>query len=210
MTPLTAPVPLRAAKPDALVANVLDAWDGTSEDQRARGAQWYRVANQLARQMAGGDARTGAGVIAALSAQASWERNTRDAAALLAGRPVLNTRERLAKAHRILAGEDPDDVLPRGLKTWHFYRCIADPDDAAAVVIDRHAHDLAVGRRLGTAYRGLGYRPRYDLFAGAYRAAAGQLGVLPSTLQAATWLAWTEDPRRPARPHHRSTEGDAA
>jgi hypothetical protein len=57
-------------------------------------------------------------------------------------------------------------------------------------VIDRHAHDVAVGRAFGSQDRGLTYGPRYALFADAYREAARRLGELPSTVQAVTWLVW--------------------
>lgn len=191
-----APVGMRDlthADTERMVSNIIKVWDRATDDQRVRGAAWYRVAHDLAAMITGGDARKGAGVIAALSAQSSWVRNVREATALCAGRPVANVRERVDKAERILNGEDPLDVLPVGLKTGSFFACIADPDDAWHVVIDRHAHDVAMGERYGNANRGLSYRPRYARYADAYRLAAQRLGVLPSVLQAITWLVWTED-----------------
>ncbi len=201
---ISIPVRLRTFTQDdtgAMVSNVITGWHHATDDQRARGSCWYRVAHDLAKNMAGGDVHKGAGVIAALSAQTPWSRNLREATAMCAGEPVHNVRDRLDKARRILEGEDPARVLPADLKTMHFYRCIADPDDGCSVVVDRHAHDIAVGARHGNADRGLSYRPRYALFVQTYRVAALRLDLLPSTLQATTWLAWTE--QRRARPDAR-------
>jgi hypothetical protein len=78
------------------------------------------------------------------------------------------------------------------MKTGNFYRCIVDPTDAEAVCIDRHAHDIAVGRPYGDADRGLSAKGRYAVLSLAYRNAAAKLGVLPSVLQATTWVVWTE------------------
>ncbi|GAA1895147.1 DUF7178 family protein [Streptantibioticus ferralitis] len=193
---VSVPVRLRTfthADTNTMVSNILAVWHRATDDQRERGRHWYRIAHDLAKTMACGDARKGAGVIAALSAQTPWLRNIRQASALCAGEPVVNVRDRLDKARRILVGEDPLRVLPAGLKTMHFYQCIADPDDHRSVVIDRHAHDIAVGARYGNTDRGLSYRPRYELFAQAYRLAALRVHVLPSVIQATTWLVWTEE-----------------
>ncbi|QNP76166.1 hypothetical protein IAG44_39995 [Streptomyces roseirectus] len=73
-----------------------------------------------------------------------------------------------------------------------FFRCIADPCDPDAVVIDRHAHDVAVGEIYGTRERGLGNARRYALLAHCYREAALRLGELPSTVQSVTWVVHTE------------------
>ncbi|MET8983264.1 hypothetical protein ABZX85_47640 [Streptomyces sp. NPDC004539] len=60
------------------------------------------------------------------------------------------------------------------------------------MVIDRHAHDLAVGELHGSRDRGLGSARRYALLAHCYREAALRLGELPSTVQAVTWVVHTE------------------
>ncbi|MFM9442564.1 hypothetical protein [Streptomyces acidiscabies] len=61
-----------------------------------------------------------------------------------------------------------------------------------AVVIDRHAHDIAVGELYGRRDRGLGSARRYVMLAHCYREAALRLGELPSTVQAVTWVVLTE------------------
>ncbi len=83
-------------------------------------------------------------------------------------------------------------MLPADSKTWNFFRAIVDPEDAEAVVIDRHAHDIAAGRALRLP------RPRpvqqapLRHVALAYRLAAQHLDELPSTVQAVTWVVWRE------------------
>jgi hypothetical protein len=103
-----------------------------------------------------------------------------------------HTSDALGKAAKILAGTDPAEVLPMTLKTGNFYRTILDPEDPEAVVVDRHAHDVAVGRRYGQQPRGLHNKTRYATVAHAYREAARRLGEIPSTVQAVTWLVQSE------------------
>ncbi|WP_344598974.1 DUF7178 family protein [Streptomyces violaceusniger] len=178
---------------DRYVQNIMARWWSASAEQQERGRTWYRTAHDLAAQISGGDARRGAGVIAALSANKSWHQNLR-LARQVCGSGVLSGHfsDALAKAAAIMAGADPADVLPMDRKTGHFFQCIADPDDPEAVVIDRHAHDIAVGERYGNRDRGLSCASRYELIADCYREAALQLGELPSTVQAVTWVAHTE------------------
>lgn len=144
-----------------------------------------------------GNARQGAGVIAALSVQKSWTENQRLAREAFAngGLDSGHFRTMLEKLAKIMAGEDPETVLPMTMKTGHFFRCIADPTDADAVCIDRHAHDVAVGERYGNLDRGLGNKARYATLAHAYREAARKLGELPQTVQAVTWVVQTEGSR---------------
>lgn len=174
--------------------NIVAAWHAASDDQRARGRAWYPVAHGLAEQMAG-DARTGAGLIAALSANKRWDQNLRIAQDAATGRVHGHVGDALRKVEAILAGADPESVLPMDSKTGHFYRCILDPSDPDAVVIDRHAHDIAVGRAYGDDDRGLSAKGRYAALARCYRDAAARLGELPSVVQAVTWVAHVERTR---------------
>lgn len=174
-------------------ANVVAAWHAASADQIERGRDWYPAAHRLGKELAGGDARMGAGVLAALSPQITWQHTVRLASdAFLRGYASGHFADACRKADRIMAGGDPGEILPADSKTWHFYRCIADPDDRASVVIDRHAHDIAVGRLYGNGNRGLDSKRRYATLAGAYLTAARRLGEIPSTVQAITWVAHIE------------------
>jgi hypothetical protein len=175
------------------VGNIINIWNQATEDQIVRGRAWYRTAHDLAELISGGDVIMGAGVLAALSPQTEWSQNVRRAAdAFTDGRPSRHLGDALRKAQRIMNGEDPLLVLPRDSKTWSFYRCIVDPNDHDAVVIDRHAHDVAAGDTYGSRDRGLSNRSRYASVALAYARAASILGESPSTVQAVTWTVWRE------------------
>ena len=159
-----------------------------------------------------------AGVIAALSPRLPWRKNVEYAkkayayfyaspnlrhplqsqAVWLSQIPTLKANA--LKAWRILAGELPEDVLG-GPKVRAFYFTIANPTDPRAVVIDRHAFDVAVGQVLTDAARGvmLGRKGVYDSIATLYRRAAAivtrETGVptTPAELQAITWTYWRRE-----------------
>lgn len=180
-----------------MVKNILDTYHAATPEQIKEGTEWYPVAHDIARHIANGDVAKGAGVIAVLSARNSWERNVLIATESFAtGTPTGHTRANLEKARRIMSGESPESVLPMTLKTGQFYACILDPADPDAVVIDRHAHDVAAGRRYGDKEnRGLSSRGRYNVVADAYREAAKTVGVSPSTLQAIVWVVQVDNYR---------------
>lgn len=175
------------------VRNIIRTFESATADQEKRGREWYTRAREVADMISEGDVRAGAGVIAALSVQKAWPLNmTMARRTFEARRPSGHTQDALRKATKILAGADPADVLPMTSKTGMFFRTIMNPDDPDAVVIDRHAHDVAVGERYGSTDRGLSSRTRYATLAHAYREAARILGELPSTVQAVTWLVQSE------------------
>lgn len=179
------------------VANIVKTYHTATADQRIRGAQWYVTAHELAGIIADGDFRKGAGVIAALSANKSWPENQKLATrALVTGTPSGHVGNAIEKATRILNGEDPEKVLPMDAKTGNFFLCIADPNHPTAVCVDRHAHDVAIGRRFGNDDRGLSSKGRYNALADAYRIAARKLELSPATLQAITWVVQIESIRR--------------
>jgi hypothetical protein len=162
----------------------------------AEGADWYDRAHEIARELDPEDPDRAAAVIAVLSPLERWERNVelaREAYAL--GRLERGTlKKSIDKANRILAGEDPADVVS-GPKVTRFYRTISDPqrgkDD---VVIDRHAFDVAVGRKTDDATRSkiLSRKGEYDRFVRAYARAAKILGARPGVVQAVTWTVWRD------------------
>jgi hypothetical protein len=95
-------------------------------------------------------------------------------------------------ANRILAGENTIDVL-KGDKTRNFAQVIANPTDQCAVVVDRHAFDVAINEVTNDKIRGqLKNKGEYDKFANAYREAARIVGASPSQVQAVTWVVWRE------------------
>ncbi|MFJ4717441.1 hypothetical protein [Streptomyces sp. NPDC088785] len=172
---------------------IVSTWTSATADQERRGRAWYVTAHELAAEIAAGDVKRGAGVLAALSANKPWGENCKIAArAFQEGKATGHVRDALTKADRIMAGADPAEVLPMHLKTGLFYRCIADPQDVEPVVIDRHAHDIAVQEIYGNRDRGLGALGRYNTLADCYRTAAREIGEIPSVVQAVTWVAHIE------------------
>ncbi|MET9162053.1 hypothetical protein ABZX56_30395 [Streptomyces parvulus] len=172
---------------------IVDMWNLATSGQRRRGQNWYQTANQFAVEIAAGDADKGAGVLAALSANKSWAENCRLARkAFIEGKASGHVRDAIIKANRIMEGTDPSKVLPMHIKTGFFYMCISDPANPDPVVIDRHAHDIAVREIYGQRERGLGAVRRYNLLADSYRAAAQKIGEIPSKVQAVTWVAHIE------------------
>lgn len=169
--------------------NVMSAYMRASSDAKLQGAVWYQMAHTLALELAHGDAKVGAGVIAALSANKGWYQNQLLATDALAGFVHGHVGDALDKVRAILDGQEPETVLPMRMKTGHFYRCILNPADSWAVVIDRHAHDIAVGEVYGDRPRGLSAVSRYEALADAYRDAAAYCDVVPSVLQATVWVA---------------------
>ena len=171
------------------VHNILSVYNCADYADVIAGREWYQTAQDLAREIAPNLAM-GAGVIAALSPQMSWDRNVllarrafHDGAA--SGGLGANVR----KADRILAGESPDDVLG-GLKVRSFYANIVEPH-GEAVTVDRHAYDIALGRVTPSAEKfALARKGVYAGLADHYRLAAQIAHVPPATMQAITWCAW--------------------
>lgn len=164
---------------------------------RESGARWYETAHDVASKLGHGNVERGAGVIAALSPMNSWDKN------IMLARQLVHTGEaggylpvNIEKARRIHGGEDPRAVLG-GHKVRSFFENIVDPSSPQHVTIDRHAHDIAMGRPfVGTGgskdpeeeHLGLSAKGRYKHFSDAYRHASGELGIdVPSRLQAVTW-----------------------
>jgi hypothetical protein len=176
---------------DYYILNICTVWAMASDEEIAEGRRWYADAHETAKLLADGDIKTGAGLLAALSPQTAWWLNVELACeAYETGNATRHVGDATSKANKILAGIDPEDVLPMARKTGQFYRCILDPTDPDAVCIDRHAHDVAVGVVYGSWSRGLSTQSRYNLIADCYRAAAFAIGEPPSTVQAVTWVTW--------------------
>lgn len=190
------PLNPNASEREQYVVNILTQYGRASVSQKVAGERWYITANELANMLSDGNTRQGAGVIAALSANKSWRENVKIATrAYGSGKATGHVRDAITKATRIMNGEDPENVLPMSAKTGNFFRCIADPTDAEAVCIDRHAHDIAVGEVYGDQDRGLSAKGRYKVIADAYREAARRLDTLPMVVQAVTWVVQVESLR---------------
>jgi hypothetical protein len=174
-------------------ANIINVFRRARPEQLAEGLEWYADAHSLARALSPLDVDRGAGVLAALSPVTPWSRNVTLAARAFADGQASGTLEpNVRKANRILTGEHWRDVLS-GNKVRAFAACIADPAGADAVVIDRHAFDVAVGRTTDDAARRVLARVGvYGRFVKAYRRAASVLGYSPSQVQAVAWVVWRD------------------
>lgn len=175
---------------------VMHVYRAATDDQVAAGLSWYSAAHDVAAELDPGNVRRAAGVLAALSPRVSWKRNQMLARLAYETGSASGTLGRSCQAaDAILAGEDPLQVL-NGPKVRAFFTLIADPDDADAVCVDRHAVDVAVGLRLDEVDRSAWYQLArgglYERFAGCYRRAAERLGVLPGQVQAVTWVTWRD------------------
>lgn len=185
------PIKAEAGAVDYYVTNIISVWYLANEDELSEGRRWYETAHDTAEMLADGDVKVGAGLLAALSPQTAWWLNVELACdAFESGVASRHLGDACSKANKIMAGVDPESVLPMQRKTGQFYRCILDPSDPVAVCIDRHAYDICVGIPLGDWNRGLGARGRYALIAQCYWKAAQLLGETPSVVQAVTWVTW--------------------
>lgn len=176
--------------------NVLDVYRQATVAELAEGLDWYRDAHKLAVTLDPSDPSQAAGVLAALSPMMPWDRNQALAVRAYADNEASGALfSSVKKANRILAGERSEDVLG-GKKVRAFYGVIADPS-SDAVVIDRHAFDIAVGRVTNNESRGaLSRKGIYEAFSEAYVEASKTLSdetgmdVSASQVQAVTWTVW--------------------
>jgi hypothetical protein len=171
------------------VRRILEAYKAATPREVAEGAVWYPTAHALAGLLAGyGNEREGAGVIAALSPQIQWDRNVVLATDAYADYWHGQVHDARNKARRIMQGEDPDTVLPRGKKTWHFFHSINTPETTEHVTIDRHAVAIAEGIPVRCNPGKIGV-VRYRTTVAAYLGAAHILSRPVSEVQAIVWVA---------------------
>ena len=187
--------------------NILAVFFSASEVEIQEGKTWYDHANQVARSISiqhyfPRGMYTVAGVIAALSPNNRWDKNVRDAEALIkvysAGEELDAVRvstynKNKEKAIRILKGEDPLDVLG-GNKVRAFYCCIAGIDDN--VCIDGHAFSVWSGERVVTAKTPKISDKLYQSIVDDYCRATDVINQVtgscysPAQVQAITWVTW--------------------
>jgi hypothetical protein len=188
------------------VERIITLVRSANEPETEYGLTWYAKAHAWAAELATEYDRSVsdiAGIIAALSPQTNWPDNQRKADQLIETGLTYGLGANVAKAGRILAGEDPDEVLG-GPKVRAFWRTLADPTNTDDVVIDRHAFDATVGAVTDdkTRQRALERKGGYERVADIYRSAARILGLAPSTVQAITWAVWRNRYGRYHYQHH--------
>lgn len=171
------------------VLNIMSVFTAASDVSYREGLSWYDNANALAQEIAGGDAWKGAGVIAAFSPVCPWDRNVALARnAFATGVASGHTALFCGFAQRIMDGEHPLDVL-KGDKTRAFASAIADPAGSMIATIDRHAHDIAMGRVHRDRERKIG-KPLFRTLSDAYVEVAEMSDHSVAQVQAITWVSW--------------------
>lgn len=193
-----------------LTRNVTRAYRAADLHMTRQGREWYARARRLAEELDPENPRRAAAIIAVLSPQLAWSKNVelarqvysdairhsvRGIFATAKDLPCLQKNAR--KAVMIMHGADPETVV-RGPKVTAFWHIIAEPTRDDAVVCDRHAVDVALGRVTDDDTRNaiLGRKGGYDAVAETYVRAARILSaetgetITPSEVQAVTWTYW--------------------
>lgn len=210
------------SKPSA--ANVLSIYREATPADVTDGRGWYRRAHDACRDVAltylGDDtpesvARVAA-VYAVISPSMPWARNDKLARqafilagegasydAIVSGLGMMKANAR--KAAAIVLGADPASVVS-GPKVTPFWQRMAEAatenTGPSSVVIDRHAHDVALGRVTSDRERNRSlsrkggqweYAMAYVRAASALRRTGEAPGITPSEVQAVTWVVWRRE-----------------
>jgi hypothetical protein len=180
------------------VENILSVWALATEEERKAGEQWYPRANAVCSHLAYAHERTLAevcAVVSVLSPRNRWERNLVDASVVLCGGTNVATfKAGLTKAQTILEAkskstEETLALIGQGLKTRNFFLAILTSGQHPSVVVDGHAANILRGWRKPLENTVV-TRADYYRISAAYTRAAHSLGVLPSVVQATTWVTW--------------------
>jgi len=178
------------------VENVLGVYNNSTAANMRHGLSWYMDAHNFAKTLDPDNVERAAGIIAALSPMNGWDNNKNKAAQLYRQNgdgTMVGLKTNVAKAIRIYNGESPDAVL-KGDKVRAFFQTILNPtSNSVPPVIDRHAFDIAVGKKTDDRTRGmLSRKGVYSEFAEVYCEAAKIAGIGSAQMQAVTWVAWRE------------------
>lgn len=185
---------------------ILGVYQLATVTERIAGKQWYPQAWQAAESIGAEhnlSPATVAGVIAALSPRNRWERNLTDAENIIKahtyGSPadaanvkVCTFNANKQKAIKILTDSLHDYVsirnILKGPKLVEFFSCII--GDNREVCIDGHSYSVWAGDRITlNNVPAISKKLRENIKAD-YIKAADHIGILPSEIQAITWLTW--------------------
>lgn len=179
--------------------NITREYRSSTLTERTTGLDWYAEANRVAADIAetnGISLSSAAGIIAVISPRMEWSRNVSIAWQIVrTGTATGLLTANLRKAQRILDGEHAENVIG-GEKVTSFYRNIMSSGMDTGVTIDRHAIDVASGKRHSDDDRPVLGKRAYAEFAEAYRRASVILSkeegrvVTPAQIQAVTWTSW--------------------
>lgn len=188
------------------IDNIKAVYQLASSAERVDGFNWYSHAFQIAEELRDRYELPGilqvVGCLTALSPRNKWSRNVVDAEATINAFKIGGEEQALAvkcctfgankrKAVSILALKLASDTdvksILSGPKLQEFYNCILGLDD---VCIDGHAWCIHFGGRCSLKdVPKISKKSRKEI-KDDYRAAAKDLGIEASALQAITWCAW--------------------
>lgn len=173
------------------IDNILSVYSRATPAEREEGMTWYDRQHALALELCPDDVWKGAGIIAAFSPNTHWNHNVVLAKRFVDSDGTMDSgtiRRHIAWAREIYNGAHPLDVF-KGDKTRAFASAIADPSNSTIATIDRHAHDIAMGRVYVESERKIGKRVFREL-SDAYVDAAFWCDIGVAQMQAITWVAW--------------------
>jgi hypothetical protein len=177
-----------------MIAHILRVYRLATQDEIARGMQWYPLVHNIIVNWAETFGRSIANVaciVAALSPQLRWDRNLIIAADALRGRKssiggVLPTNLRKAIAIRDDYATDMAGYFIHGCKVRCFAANLAGNFDT--VTADTHATQIAAGDVRNTLR--VDTWKRYEPVANAFVTAARRGKLKPAEIQAITWITW--------------------
>lgn len=176
-------------------ANLRKLYAIATQDQKNAGFLWYPEAYAIAAEVCPADPIRGAGILAALSPQKTWNQNVHLArTAAASGYAIGHWGAQNRKAQFILDGGDPRECL-NGPKERAFFECIAAPwTDSGFVCLDRHAINAWHGYLCedDARKRFAGSKRNYALVSADFVAVARELSILPHQLQAVLWVVWRD------------------
>jgi hypothetical protein len=183
---------------DTYAGQLMSIYDGTPEEYREAGHEWYDEANGLMTELSEQSGYTPeqcAAVISHLSPRTSWDRNVEGARELILNGQkadgLLNSNYERAKASLEL--DDPMSSFgPTAKKTESFAANIFGDPDAVTV-------DVWALRALGLTDDVLKGGPKrkaqiYEALSQTYREAAKRAGITPREMQAIIWVQVRDNP----------------
>lgn len=177
----------------------MDQYDKTNREEKLKGRAWYRDAHQwcgLTGLSCGLPIQTVAAIVSVLSPRNKWERNKKDAAALIEAKlnnkdfdsfSVCTFTSNKQRAWDLIdAGSFDPDVLFKGPKTRAFYDNIV-YRNSERVTVDTWAYRAA--RDVELRWRGTITTKEYKMLEQEYQEVAKYVGEKPMDLQAILWVA---------------------
>ena len=171
--------------------NRIEKWMGLSvQADKDQGFNWYHRAHDWASDLAtdhGISVESVSHVAAILSAQCDWETNKRNTEKFLNGdlSGIFATRKQLMECSKVIDGWR---IPAKRRKTHAFASTISDPYLQEYAVIDRHAIKIAFDQ-LSADTICITDR-RYNDAEKAYIIVADRRKMLPSQVQAITWVTY--------------------